>query len=261
MSRFAGRVALVTGGGNGIGAVTAQLLAHQGAAVGVFDINADDTAAVVKQIQADGGRAVGVAVDVSDEAQWPDAVATVERELGPITLLHSNAAVTAPASLGVGLPISELPVELWSKVLAVNTTGGLLACKYTVPGMQKAGGGSIVFTSSVLGLVGKPDSLAYTASKGAIQALTRGIAASYGASGIRANAVAPGPVNTQAVATIDPELMKSLVRNIMLGRFSDPENIADAVAFLLSEEAAMITGQVLVVDGGLTAKYPTAEVD
>jgi NAD(P)-dependent dehydrogenase (short-subunit alcohol dehydrogenase family) len=257
MSRFDGVVAMVTGAGNGIGAAVALTLAQQGAVVAVADI--DDSAAgqVVKHIEAAGGRAIAVHLDVSDEHQWAEAVSFVEIQLGPISLLHANAAITSPSALGYGVPVPDLPLDLWSNVFAVNTAGCFLACKHVLPSMLRAGGGSIVFTSSILALRGKEDSLTYGASKAALLSLAQSIAAGYGRRNIRCNAVAPGSIATQVMDTIGSEGLAKLENQTMLGRIGTPEELANVVAFLLSDEASFITGTTIVADGGSMSMHPS----
>lgn len=259
MSRFGGAVAAVTGAGHGIGAETARVLARQGARVALLDIDEDAVSAVAKEIAETGGTAFGYRLDVASEDDWAVAVEATEREFGPVTLLHSNAAMTQPDGVGRGIEVPDLPFGLWERVMTVNAGGsGLLAAKHVLPSMLAAGHGSIVFTSSVTALVGKPDTFSYAAAKGALVSFARGLAAAYGDKGVRCNVVAPGPVETAATADIDPALKAALVRNSMIPRFAEPADIANAVAFLLSDESSFITGQILTVDGGLTAAYPTA---
>ena len=259
MSRFGDAVAAVTGAGHGIGAETARVLARQGARVALLDIDEEAVSAVAKEIGEMGGTAFGHRLDVASEDDWAAAVAATERKLGPITLLHSNAAMTQPDGVGRGIEATELPFGLWERVMTVNAGGsGLLAAKHVLPSMLQAGHGSIVFTSSVTALVGKPDTFSYAAAKGALVSFARGLAAAYGDKGVRCNVVAPGPVETAATADIDPALKAALVRNSMIPRFAEPSDIANAVAFLLCDESSFITGQILTVDGGLTAAYPTA---
>jgi NAD(P)-dependent dehydrogenase (short-subunit alcohol dehydrogenase family) len=259
MSRFGGAVAMVTGAGHGIGAETGRTLARQGARVALLDIDDEAVSAVAKEIGAAGGTVVGCHLDVGSEDDWAAAVEATERELGPVTLLHSNAAMTQPDAVGRGVEVPDLPFGLWQRVMTVNAGGsGLLAAKHVLPSMLRAGHGSIVFTSSVTALAGKPDTFSYAAAKGALISFARGLAAAYGDRGVRCNVVAPGPVETAATADIDPALKAALVRNSMIPRFAEPSDIANAVSFLLSDESAFITAQVLTVDGGLTAAYPAA---
>jgi len=257
MSRFDGAVALVTGAANGIGATVARTLASQGARVAVADIDTAGASQVVKAIAEDGGSALCVTLDVSDEAGWRQAVVDVEEHLGAISLLHSNAALTSRDALGYGVSIPELPIDLWNTVMAVNAGGCLLSCKHVIPSMLRAGKGSIVFTSSILAMRGKGDGLAYAASKAAVLSLTRSVASAYGRQNIRCNAVAPGSIETQVMATLEEQHRASLASHTMLGRIGQAKEIADVVAFLLSDDASYVTGQTLVADGGSTTMYPS----
>ena len=247
---------MVTGGAGSIGAATVQHLADRGAAVAVCDIDLDHATAVAESLQSNGSRTLPVALDVSDEANWADVVARIGKELGQIDLLHSNAALVSDEGIALDTTLAELTVSYWDKVMSINLRGAMLGCRSVIPSMQAAGRGSIVITSSITALLAKPDKLAYATSKAALIAFARGVAAAHGAENIRCNIVAPGPVDSRATRNIDPELRRLLNSTSMIPRFSSPDDIARAVGFLLSDDAAMITGHVLVVDGGITASYP-----
>lgn len=246
--RLGGRVALVTGAGSGIGAASATALAHEGASVAVTDI---DLNAAEKVAEAIGGRAWRL--DVAQEADWVAVVNEVAAQLGPVTVLHSNAAWTGAQSYGADLGVTDLDVEVFDRVIAVNLRGGMLACKHVVPGMVAAGGGSIVITSSVKGLTGSTHRTAYSISKGGLDSLTRMVATGYGKSGVRCNAIAPGIVATEAIDAVPAAQRAALEDAHLTPTLGRAEDIANAVVFLACDESAFITGQVIRVDGGLIA--------
>jgi NAD(P)-dependent dehydrogenase (short-subunit alcohol dehydrogenase family) len=250
--RLDGRVALVTGGGSGIGAASATALANAGATVAVTDI---DLAAAEKVAREIGGEIGGRAwrLDVAEEADWVAVTRAVSDELGPITVLHSNAAWTGAQAYNADLGVTDLDVDVFDRVIAVNLRGGMLACKHVVPGMLAAGGGSIVITSSVKGLTGSSHRTAYSMSKAGLDALARMVATGYGKGGVRCNAIAPGIVATEAIDAIPAAQRTALEDAHLTPTLGRAEDIANAVVFLASDDAAFITGQVICVDGGLAA--------
>jgi NAD(P)-dependent dehydrogenase (short-subunit alcohol dehydrogenase family) len=254
--RLDGRTALVTGAGSGIGAASAAALAEAGAAVVVTDINLDAARLVAAGIADKGHRAIAVGLDVSLEAAWRDAIAAVHADLGPVTVLHSNAALTSPEIYAADLGVVDLEVDVFDRIIAVNLRGGMLACKHVVPDMVDAGGGSIVLTSSVKGLTGSAHRTAYSMSKGGLDALTRVVATGYGKAGVRCNAIAPGIVATEAMESIPAAQLRALQDAHLTRSLGRPADLANAVVFLASDAAAFITGQVLCVDGGLAAHVP-----
>jgi NAD(P)-dependent dehydrogenase (short-subunit alcohol dehydrogenase family) len=256
MPDLSGRTALVTGAGSGIGAASAAGLAAAGAAVLVTDLDADAAARVAEKITAGGRRALAAQLDVSDEEQWSTVVG--RGAFGdPITVLHNNAAITGGPAMAGDLDVVRIDVATWDAVLAVALRGTMLGCKHVVPGMLAAGGGSIVNTSSVKGSTGSSLRTAYATAKGGIDALTRMVATSYGKRNIRCNAVAPGIVETAGLHhTVPPERMAELRDAHLLARLGRAEDIAAMVVFLASDDAAFVTGQVIAVDGGLTAHSP-----
>ena len=252
-----GRTALVTGAGSGIGAASAAALARAGATVAVTDIDAESAATVAKQITAAGGAASSYRLDVADEAEWAACVAAVEAELGSIPVLHSNAAPTGGELMNRDLDVVSMDVTLWRRILDVALTGGMLACKHTVPGMVAAGGGAIVITSSVKGQTGSAYRTAYNSAKGGLDALVRTVATGYGKKGVRCNAIAPGIVETPGLReTVPAARLQELEDAHLLPYLGGAEDIAEAVVFLTSDAGRFVTGQVIVVDGGLTAHAP-----
>jgi NAD(P)-dependent dehydrogenase (short-subunit alcohol dehydrogenase family) len=254
--KLAGAVALVTGAGSGIGAASAEALAAAGAAVAVSDLDFPSAQLVAHRIADAGHRAMAVALDVSSETQWLTALDAVTETLGTITVLHSNAALTTREAYHRDLGVIDLDLDLIDSVLNVNLKGGMLACKHVVPGMLRAGGGSIILTSSVKGSTGSSFRTAYSVSKAGLDNLARVVATGYGKRGVRCNAVAPGIVATEALDSVPPEQLSQLTDAHLTPTLGRPVDIANAVVFLASDDARFITGQVLYVDGGLTAHTP-----
>jgi NAD(P)-dependent dehydrogenase (short-subunit alcohol dehydrogenase family) len=239
-NRFTGRRALVTGAGSGIGEAVARRLHEEGAEVVLTNLSAEPVEAIAAEL---GERASAVRLDVRDE----EAVREVVRDVDVLANVAGIGSTTAAP---------DTPLEVWEDVLAVNARGTFLCCKHAIPGMVERGGGSIVNVASAAALVGLRNRVAYSASKGAVVAMTRALAVDHVADGVRVNAVCPGTVDSPWVRRLVEDIGESLdalrARQLM-GRLGTTEEIAAALAYLASDEAAFITGSALIVDGGLTA--------
>jgi NAD(P)-dependent dehydrogenase (short-subunit alcohol dehydrogenase family) len=234
-----------------MGAAEARLFAREGARVVIGDVLEAEGKAVEADVNAKGGEAVFVRLDVTREADWERAVAAALDRFDGLHVLVNNAGVSAASR------IEDTTVEAWDRVMDVNAKGVFLGTKAVIPAMRRVGGGSIVNISSQLGLVGMDDSSPqYQASKGAVRLLTKTTALQYARDGIRANSVHPGPIVTPMTERrrADPAQYRRMLARIPLGRYGEPDEVAYGVLYLASDESAFVTGSELVIDGGWTAQ-------
>jgi NAD(P)-dependent dehydrogenase (short-subunit alcohol dehydrogenase family) len=243
------RVALVTGGGSGIGKATAAAFAGSGFAVVVADVALAAAEETVGEILRSGGVATAVEADVARDDDARHAVEVAVAEYGRLDAAHNNAGVRQER-----MPIAELPPAEWERVLSINLTGVFYCLRHELNVMLKQGSGAIVNTCSTLGLVAGPSVGAYTAAKHGVAGLTRAAALECATNGVRVNAVCPGYVRTAMAGAAGPELRDQIVASHPVGRMAEPEEVAAAVVWLCSEQASFVTGTLLTVDGGYTAR-------
>ena len=256
--RLEHKVALITGAGSGIGRQTALLFAKEGAAVLAVDVNEQAAAETVVLIRQAGGRAVACHADVSKARDCQQMVAAVEKEFGRLDVLFNNAGIMH-ATDDDAVSTDE---SVWDLTLDVNAKGVFLGCKYGIPALRRAGGGSVINTASFVARLGAATpQIAYTASKGAVLAMTRELAVVHARQGIRVNALCPGPLRTELLMSyLDTEekRQRRLV-HVPMGRFGEAQEIAHAALYLASDESSFVTGTEFLVDGGITAAYVTPE--
>jgi NAD(P)-dependent dehydrogenase (short-subunit alcohol dehydrogenase family) len=252
--RLKDKVALITGAGSGMGRLAAQMFAREGASIIAADVAEGPLEETVASVEAEGSAIVGVPMDVVDSASVRDAIEAGVRAFGRLNVLYNNAGIFPHDDTSV----VETEINVYERVMNVNAKGVYLCCKHGVPELIKAGGGSVINIASFVALMGctVPQD-AYTASKGAVLSLTRSLAVQYGRSGVRANAICPGPILTPMLEALFPseeERLKRLNR-IPLGRFGRAEDVVYAGIYLASDESSWVTGTTFVIDGGITVNY------
>ncbi len=252
--RLDGKVAIVTGGASGIGAATCRVFAREGArAVVIADLSETASQVVQAEIAREGGSALFRPLDVTQDAQWIEAVNAVVATYGRLDILVNNAGRGGPVSRPI---VEQTTEEAWDLMFAANAKGVFLGTKHAIPAMRSTGGGSIINVISIYALVGSPLGTAYSASKGAARALTRTAAVQYASEGIRVNSVFPGFVETPMTRDLhaQPGVREERTALTPLGRLAQPEDIAWGILYLASDESNFVTGSELVIDGGATAR-------
>ena len=244
MTRFDGRVALITGGASGIGKATALRIASEGGTVVVADVQDDLGRDVAAQIEKDGGTALFIHLDVTSEEGWADAVAKTVETYGGLNILVNNAGI------GDTEPIEVTTIDTWDKVVAVTQTSVFLGMKAAGDALKKSGNGSVVNISSMYGIVGSGVSPAYHAAKGAVRLLTKTTALGWAKEGVRVNSVHPGFIDTPILGETD---RNALIAGTPMGRLGKPEEMAALITFVASDDASFATGAEFVADGGVTA--------
>jgi NAD(P)-dependent dehydrogenase (short-subunit alcohol dehydrogenase family) len=246
--RLEGKVALISGAARGQGESHARVMVSEGASVVLGDILEAEVMAVAKEIEASGGSAEGVFLDVARSEDWAVAVERAEERFGRLDVLVNNAGIITE-----GGAVDE-PEDVWDRVIAVNQSGMFLGMKHAVPAMRRTGGGSIINVASTLGVVGAEDYIAYQASKGAIRQMTRSAALSYVGDGIRVNAICPGFIRTPMTDVLDEAIRQHDIGLTPMGRAGEAIEVSWAVVYLASDESSFVTGADLVVDGGYLAQ-------
>ena len=248
--RLEGKVALISGGARGMGAVEARLFAREGAKVVIGDVLEEEGSQTAQEINNAGGHVHFARLDVTSEENWQEVVTQTATRYGGLDILVNNAGIYRILSL------EQTSLAVWERIMQVNVAGVFLGTKVAIPEMRKRGGGSIVNISSTAGLVGGANSSAYQASKGAVRIFTKSTAIEYVKEGIRANSVHPGVIDTDMIAELlsDPIVRQERLDAVPLRRIGTAEDVAYAVLYLASDESSFVTGAELVVDGGKTAQ-------
>ena len=259
MGRLNSKVAIVTGGAGGIGSATARALARAGASVAVVDIDGARAEQVAQTIAGSEGTATGISADLSDEEAVKGAVHATVARYGRVDVLHNNAALTESDFLSRDTQVTDLALDVWEKALAVNLRSQMLMCKHVIPEMVRNGGGSIINMSSGASLKGDRTRTAYGVAKAGVNTLTMYVATSHGRQGVRVNTVVPGLIITDAVrAHLTERMLSGLSQATLTPYVGEPEDVANLVVFLASDESRYITGQMIAIDGGMSAHVGSA---
>jgi NAD(P)-dependent dehydrogenase (short-subunit alcohol dehydrogenase family) len=249
--RLQGKTAIITGAAGGIGRASALRFAREGACVVATDVNGDGAREVAEAIQAAGGRAIGLAHDVGSEAAWTEVVHAAVKAFATVDVLFNNAGIF------VLKPLAETELVEWERLMAINVTGVFLGMKHIMPLMAGKGRGSVINASSIAGLVGAPRTTMYSASKGAVRAMTKAAALEYAARGVRVNSIHPGFVDTAmadyACGTVGRSKQELGIAASPMGRLGTVDEVASLALFLASDESSYMNGAELVLDGGFTA--------
>lgn len=249
MLNLSGKVAFVTGGASGIGEATSLMLAKQGAAVAVVDLKLEAAQKVVDQITGNGGKAIALVADVSNDAEVAKAVSDTVAQLGGLNIAVNNAGIGGDIA-----PTADQTVAGWNKVISINLDGVFYCMRNQIPAMLKSGGGSIVNIASILGQVGFANSAAYVAAKHGVVGLSKSAALEYTTQGIRVNSVGPGFIKTPLLGALPPEALEPIAQMHAVKRLGESEEVAALITFLASDDASFITGNYYAVDGGYLAQ-------
>ena len=253
--RLEGKVALITGAASGIGAASARLFAAEGASLMLVDTDCQALASLIEELTRSGASVTSSQADVAKPTEVAAAVDATIARFGHLHVLFANAGISSR-----GL-VTEMPIEDFDRIIAVNLRGAFLCARYAIPFIARSGGGSVIFTASELALVGAPGAAAYSASKAALVGMTRALALDHAREGIRVNSLCPGAVDTpllwrsaQRLGMTVEQYRAEIISRMPLGRIGQPEEVARAALFLASNDSSFVTGTTLVVDGGWTAR-------
>lgn len=250
--RLENKVAIITGGGTGIGKETALLFAKEGAKVVITDINGESGSLAVKEIQQNGGEAIFINHNVSKEEDWKKVAEETIKAFGKVDVLFNNAGIY------IIKPITEIELEEWNRLMSINVTGVFLGMKHIMPLMAKQNKGSVINASSIAGLTGAPGHVLYGASKGAVRIMSKDAAMEYASAGVRVNSIHPGYIDTgmaDYASEVSGSSKEQLGKDLFpLGRLGSVKDVANTVLFLASDESAFTTGTEFVIDGGATAR-------